>query len=218
MRKVISALMLATTAWAAPERLQNLPMDEFTRQPQLQATIDFAHFNQPLMVAAIFHETNRVRRQLGLAPFTDLPKLDEAADLKAMFGVLQGELSHENPLPLTATPAARVRAVGLAYRQVAENIARLGLFNLPTGSTRVEIRKRDGRDEYYQPGTNRPVGLRTYAEFAAAVVQAWMNSPPHRANIMDPTLVSLGCAARTCRNLMNGHEQIYAVQVFFTPR
>ncbi len=205
--------------WAATDR-QQLPGEEFARLPEVQAAIDYAKFDQLLLVAAIFQETNRVRRQLGLVPFTHLPKLDEAADLKATIGVLQGELSHENPLPLTATPADRVRAAGLSYRQVAENIARLGILDLPAGNTQLGlgVRKRQGRDEYYQLETKRTVESRTYAGFAAAVVQAWMNSPSHRANILNPEYASLGCGARAGRDLVNGHEQIYAVQVFFTPR
>jgi uncharacterized protein YkwD len=62
-------------------------------------------------------------------------------------------------------------------------------------------------------GRSRPA-----AAFAAAVVQAWMNSPSHRANIVNPGFLSLGCGARVCRDLANRHEQIYATQVFFTPR
>ncbi|HWA25952.1 MAG TPA: CAP domain-containing protein [Lacunisphaera sp.] len=191
---------------------------EFAVRPELQAEIDVGHFDGPLLAAAIFHETNRVRRSLGVPPFTAVPKLDEAADLKAVFGTLQSELSHQNPLPYTATPADRVRAVGLQYRQVAENIGRLGLLDLPASRTQVALRHRNGRDEYFHLDTWRPIARRTYAMFAAAVVEAWMESPPHRANIVNPALVSLGCSARPGRDLANGQDQIYAVQVFFTPK
>lgn len=216
MKKLVIFATLAAAGWAAPER-QQLRSEEFARLPEVQAAIDFASFDQPLMVAAIFHETNRVRRQMGLVPFTHLSKLDEAADLKAAIGVMQGELSHQNPIPLTATPADRVRAVGLSYRQVAENLARLGILDLPAGLNQAGVRKRAGRDEYYQLDTKRTLEPRTYAGFATAVVQAWMDSPAHRANIVNPGFQSLGCGARTCRDLANRHEQIYATQVFFTP-
>jgi uncharacterized protein YkwD len=217
MRCLLISSVLAVAGWGAPTWQQE-PPEVFAVRPEVQAAVDWAKFDQPLMIAAIFHETNRVRRRLGLVPFTHLPKLVEAADLKAVIGTLQGGLTHENPLPLTATPAARVRAVGLAYREVAENIGRLGLLDLPAGRTQVGVRKRDGRDEYHHLENGQPVGRRTYAGFAAVVVAAWMNSPPHRANIVNPALVSLGCGARPCRDLTNGHEQIYAVQLFFTPR
>ncbi|WP_157772218.1 CAP domain-containing protein [Lacunisphaera limnophila] len=195
-----------------------LTPEEFVRRPEVQARIDFAAFDPVLLNAAIFHETNRVRLQLGLPAFTHVPELDNAAELKAAIGVVQGELIHENPLPLTATPADRVRAVGLHYRQVAENLARLNGFDLPPGRTQVGVRTREGRQEYYHLDTKLPVVTRTYAGFAEEVVRSWMNSPPHRANIVNPELQSLGCATRPCRSVGSRHEQIYAVQVFFTPR
>lgn len=195
-----------------------LPADEFAGRPELAATIDPAAFDSALLAAAIFQETNRVRRRLGLPAFTHLTKLDEAADLKAVMGVMQSELTHDNPLPATATPADRVRYVGLDFRQVAENIARLGLLNVPPGVTQVGVRQRDGREESYLLDTGRAVPPHTYASFAARVVADWMASPPHRTNIVNPALVSLGCAARRNVSWKGRQEQVYAVQVFFTPR
>jgi uncharacterized protein YkwD len=84
--------------------------------------------------------------------------------------------------------------------------------------TQLGVRSRHGVDAFYRLDTNRPVELQTYAGFATEVVASWMKSPGHRANIVDPRLLSLGCAARPCRSLVSRHEQIYAVQVFFTPR
>lgn len=209
---VLLAGRLAGADWAA------MPAGEFARLPAVVARVDFAHFDPDLMGAAIFHETNRLRARLGLPSFAHLAKLDAAGALKAAVGVVQGELVHENPMPLNATPADRVKAVGLATRQVAENIARLGLFDLPPGETQVEVREHNGRKEYHRLGTGARLELRSYAGFAEEVVRAWMNSPPHRANIVNPELTALGCAARPCRSPVNGHEQVYAVQVFCTPR
>ena len=46
------------------------------------------------------------------------------------------------------------------------------------------------------------------APSAAALHQAWMNSPPHRQNILDPELDSLGVA------VVERDEQLFAVQDF----
>jgi uncharacterized protein YkwD len=195
--------------------------DEFAAQPAAQpaaqARLDPAQFDRALMVAAIFHETNRVRRQLGLPAFTHLSKLDEAADLKASVGVLEPELRHESALPFTATPAKRVESVGLRYSLVAENIARLSSYDLPAGTSTLGVRRRNGLDEFYRLDTGRSPELQSYAGFAAVVVASWMKSPGHRANVVNPHLVSLGCAARPCRSPISSHEQLYAVQVFFAP-
>ncbi len=206
------ALALAGPAWHA------LAPAEFEARGEPQARIDLADFDRGLMNAAIFHETNRVRQRLGLPLFTHLPKLDEAADLKAAVGVTQDELTHDNPLPMTATLVDRVSAVGLRYRMAAENLARLGVFDLPRGSTHVGVRQRKGQPEFFHLDSKRPVVNRTYAGFAEAVVESWMNSPPHRANIVNAAFTSLGCATRPTVSRLNRHEQIYAVQVFFTPR
>jgi len=194
-----------------------LSPEKFAVRPEAQARIDSAEFDEPLLNAAIFHETNRVRRQLGLPAFTHLAKLDAAADLKASVGVLEAEVKHTNDLPFTATPADRVKWVGLDYERVAENIARISSYDLPSGMTQLGVRPRHGVEEFYRLDTGRAVELQTYAGFAIQVVDSWMKSPGHRANIVDPHLVSLGCAARPCRSLISRHEQIYAVQVFFTP-
>lgn len=170
------------------------------------------------METAIFHETNRVRRRLGLPLFSHLAKLDEVADLKAVVGVVQSSLTHDNPLPLTATLADRAKQVGLEYRELAENIARVGVFDVPLGDTPVGLRTRDGRRQYFRLDTGAVVPHRTYAQLAAAVVQGWMDSPPHRAHIVNPRLSALGCAARPCPSPNGEHEQIYAVQVFLRPK
>lgn len=195
-----------------------LSPDEFAREPAAAARIDPADLHRGLLEAAIFHETNRVRRRLGLPAFTHVAKLDDAADLKATVGVIETQLSHENPVPLTELPADRVRAVGLDYARVSENIARLSAYDLPAGTDALGVREHDGHTEYYRLDTGRPVEMQTYANFAAMLVTAWMNSPPHRANIVNPQLVSLGCATRACHSLIGHHAQVYAVQVFFTPR
>ena len=195
-----------------------LSPEEFAAQPAAQARIDPEEFDRTLMAAAIFQETNRVRRQLGLARFTHVAKLDVAAERKATLGLLETEVRHTSDFPFAATPADRVKATGLDYARVAENIARISSYDLPAGMSQLGVRKKNGRDEFYRTDTGRPPELQSYAGFATQVVASWMKSPGHRENIVDPRLLSLGCAARPCRSVINRHEQIYAVQVFFTPQ
>lgn len=211
-----SLFVLAVHASAAD--WQAMKPADFGALPEVRTRVNFADFNEDLMAAAIFHATNRMRAQLGLPSFAHLPALDRAADQKAAIGVLQGRLTHENPLPLTATPADRVRAAGVDYRMVAENIAQQSLLDLPPGVTEVGVRQRGGRNEFYRVDNKQPVVLKNYADFAEAVVRAWMNSPGHRANLVNPEFTALGCAARPTRSPVARHEQVYAVQVFCTPK
>ena len=194
-----------------------LSPEEFAAQPAVQARIDPEKFDGTLLAAAIFQETNRVRRQLGLVRFTHVAKLDVAAERKASLGVFETELKHTSDFPFAATPADRVKAAGLDYARVAENLARISSYDLPAGMSQLGVRKRNGSDEFYRTDTGRPPELQTYVGFATQVVASWMKSPGHHDNIVDPRFLSLGCAARPCRSFISRHEQIYAMQVFFTP-
>ncbi|MBX3737623.1 MAG: CAP domain-containing protein [Candidatus Didemnitutus sp.] len=181
---------------------------------ELTDPIDAARLDQALLARAIFDETNRVRVQLGRKPFAREPKLDEAADTQANIGALFRPPSHTNPFPLIATPADRVRFAGLDPLRVSENIALLSIYDVPR-NTSVYWLKNDStlRDSR----TGGPVRLHTYASFAKAIVGEWMNSPGHRANIVDEKLRYLGCAVRASKS-KDDMDMIFAVQAFFTPR
>jgi uncharacterized protein YkwD len=217
---MISRLMFflgfATAAFGVTDWYALSP-EQFAAQPVAQARIDPERFDRNLMAAAIFHATNRVRLQMNLLLFTRVPKLDVAAERKASFGVFETELRHTSDFAFGRTPAERVTSAGLDYARVSENLARISSYDLPAGMTQLGVRKKNGSDEFYRTDTGLPPELQTYVGFAEMVVASWMKSPGHRENILDSRLVSLGCAARRCHSLIWRHEQIYAVQVFFTP-
>lgn len=48
------------------------------------------------------------------------------------------------------------------------------------------------------------------------VIEGWMNSPGHRANILDGKYTEIGVG--TARGEFNGHETIFVVQMFGTPQ
>ncbi|MDI1249006.1 MAG: CAP domain-containing protein [Lacunisphaera sp.] len=193
----------------------DLPAKEFWGRPELDARIDVAAFDRGLLAAAIFHETNRVREILHLPVFRNLAKLNEAADLEAAVGKFYQPPSHTNPFPSIGTPADRVRHVGLKYRRVAENIALLSIYEVEP-DVGVGITTREGRKLLVHPRTQAELKPATYRGFAATVVQAWMNSPGHRANLVEPALIYLGCSVQPSVSLM-GVDSLFCVQVFFTP-
>ena len=190
-------------------------MQDFWAQPELDAPIDVGHFNRPLMAAAIFHETNRVRQQLKLPVFRMLPKLDEAANLEAAVGKVYQPPSHTNPFPLIGTPAERVKYVGLDASRVAENIALLSIYDVDP-DVGVGMLLRDGRRVAVDPRTQAALQPASYRGFAVAVVRAWMASPGHRANLVEPKLACLGCSVQPAVNVI-GVDHLFCVQVFFTP-
>ncbi len=190
------------------------PADDFGRQPALDERIEVARFDRALMAQAIFHETNQVRIKLGLPVFRRLPKLDEAADLEAAVGKFYQPPSHTNPFPMIGTPVERVRYVGLKIEQVAENIALLSIYETNAG---VGLVVREGKKHFVHPETHAELPRATYRWFAREVVRNWMESPGHRANIVNPALACLGCSVQPSVSL-SGVDQLFCVQVFFTPK
>lgn len=209
---LISTAVVAATP--APDRLRLSPQD-FLQLPELDAMIAVDQFDRELLAEAIFHETNRVRGKFGLRPFRIFPKLDEVAALEASVGRVYQLPSHTNPFPLIGTPMERVKFVGLKPGQVAENIALLSIYDIEM-NVGVGMTVREGRRQFVHPGTHEELRSATYRKVAVNVVRGWMNSPAHRANMVSPTLLYLGCSVQPTASML-GVEQLFCVQVFFTP-
>lgn len=212
---LISAASSAPPPAATPPAPALLSPAAFAQLPALNTPLDAAHLDVPLLAAAIFHETNRIRRELHLRPFQWLAQLDQAADLQAGSGALNQAAGHENFLPALETLGDRIRHVGLEFGRIAENSALLPLVDIDV-THEIAVRREGDRRLLVDGATGRIGEPHTYASFAAAAVKAWMNSPGHRANIVNPAFHHLGCSGRSTLRL-NTAEMIACVQVFYTP-
>jgi len=212
---VAAVALTAVTAHAeAPSLTQEEPA-RFWRRAELERPIDVEAFDRPLLIAAVFHETNRRRVAEKLPRLHGGKALNEAADMQAAMMAVRMEVEHDNPLHGQHTPAERVRAAGLDPELVAENIA-MTPVPVPPIAGEVYVRIEGGRRIFSAEPGGPEVRPHTYASFARAVLDQWMNSPGHRANILDPRLTRLGCGCRPGRTI-NGMDAIYAVQVFCMP-
>ena len=152
-------------------------------------------FDHALLAAAILEESNRVRTANGVPALAHVPALDAAADEQAVYLTLAMRTEHDNPMPGEHTAAERAARAGVRGKAVAENA--------------VMMR------------TQRPAGVPgrgdTYASYAAFLLRGWMNSPGHRANLLNPDFKLTGCAARLGHGILTGDLRVYATQVFVTP-
>ncbi|HTL69134.1 MAG TPA: CAP domain-containing protein [Lacunisphaera sp.] len=209
--------VLAPAAHAVPPgRGQELSDRAFSRIKGLRAPLTLPTYDAALMAAAIFHETNRVRREAGLPAFRPMRKLDEAADLQAGIGAVLPGVDHHNPLPGLGDVADRVHSVGLEYAMVAENIALTPTLDATGLGEELRFEGNGAGRRFFDAKSGRPLVPLDYGAFAAVVVRQWMNSPEHRANILNPQLHYLGCSA-CWRREFSGLDALYSVQVFMTP-
>ena len=120
----------------------------------------------------IFELTNEDRVGEGLQPLEPMDELANAARWQSCCLAENGLLVHDSPE--CGTVNDRLLMFGLPMTDGAENIGQVP----------------DARQ--YYAGTMEPVGLYTDEEVAQRFNTGWMNSPPHRANILDPRLTHLG--------------------------
>ena len=149
-----------------------------------------ADFDSALLAREIHRASNRARTSNDRRNLKSLTQLTAAADDQAFMLALRQKVGHDNPRQDQQGPVERVRRRGLRPASVGENVAALPVLDPVTG----------------QP--------RTYREQAEALVEAWMNSPAHRDNLLNYRFGKLGCAARLA--LLPGNvPMVFAVQVFY---
>ncbi|MBN2354405.1 MAG: CAP domain-containing protein [Spirochaetales bacterium] len=198
-------------AWSADD-YASVTTTTFRRDPRFLTAIDFKAIDYPLLDAAVFYATNEIRLSRGLKPLAYSAALEEAASGHARRMAEKNFFSHTDPLDKKrATSTDRLRLAGVADPHPAENIAKE--FGLRYVGGKSVYKRGPGKFSYSPSGPLiRP---HTYLSFADAVLKSWMNSSGHRANILSPNGLELGCGARYYESgSFNNMPMFMAVQNF----
>lgn len=147
-------------------------------------------FTPEQLAAALLAETNRVRAAHGRRPFKPQEALQAAADDHALTLALSARCEHFSPLYGQRDAGERARSHGLERGRVGENVLALSPQARAEASTCESV--------------------------AAEAVAQWMDSPPHRANLLSRDFVYFGGALRFGSPLGSAAERVYGVQVFAT--
>jgi len=193
----------------------NYNAESFRKLAEVRRAIDPDNINQRLLDAAVFHETNRRRAEHRLPALGYHLKAEEMARMQAR-AMAKGEfVEHDNPDPKRKTMEDRAKVVGLQARVLAENVASTFGRRYQSGKP-FFTREERGRTVYSYEPNGPPIPMHTYASFAEALVESWMQSPGHRKNILHKEPEYLGCACELARKA-NAMETFYCAQVFFSP-
>lgn len=168
--------------------------------------MNFNDVDYDLLEAAIFYATSAERVKEGLPPFGYSYYLRLSAHLHAYDMASQNFFSHDNPNDVSKkTPFDRMNLYYVTGGKRAENIAYLPGLAFGPGE---QFYMADDGITFMSGTTEKPIAPHTYNSLAKAVLTDWMNSPGHRANILDPELLYLGCGAvlytdPSCNNMPN---------------
>lgn len=123
------------------------------------------------------------------------------------------DLTNETRLAYGKTPLIRNHKLENAAQMKAEDMAEYQYFahNSPTGVTPWYWVKKAGYDFLYA-GENLAIDFTQSQD----VEEAWMKSPTHKANILNSKFEEIGIATK--EGIFNGHNTIYVVQTFATPK
>jgi uncharacterized protein YkwD len=169
-------------------------VDDFRSYGPANQILDFDNLDYPLLNAAIFYESNRMRIQNGVKSFIHSRALEEAAFLHAKDMAELNFFSHHNPYDgEKRTPFQRMALFGIDGGHRAENIAEMFGIQYEPGTQIMQPEKGAKVFRTYRTGT--VIQNHTYISFSEALLRGWMKSPGHRANIMKENLKYLGCGA-----------------------
>lgn len=201
---------------AKPERFRDHTPAEFRKLEEAKQEINPAAFDEELLAAAIFHETNARRVELELPALKFHPQVRDAALAHAKHLAKHKYLSHGTPeKDQNTTPSERLAAQGLQVGFSAENVAFNFAIQLESGRP-FHTREEGGRPVYSYEAGGRPLPRHSYTTFAEAILKQWMESPGHRQNIVAKDAEFLGVGSALSKS-ENGVDTIFCNQSFFTP-
>ena len=122
------------------------------------------------------------------------------------------DLTNDERADLAAAPLQRNTLLDQAAQQKAQHMAANEYFAhfAPDGTTPWSFFKSSGY-VYAHAGENLAIHFTDSTE----VVEAWMQSPAHRKNIVDTKYTEIGVG--TAKGKFDGYDTVYVVQLFGTP-
>jgi len=176
-----------------PDLYGQFDHESFLESPYVDRPVVFGDVDYPLLHAAIFFETNRMRTMNRLQPFVHSRALEKIAHEHSRDMVAHDFFSHESVVKGRETMTKRLATVGIVNAVAAENIAYFPALEYEAGKPVFTPAQNGGYFSYTYKG--EPLSNRTYLSAARAVVDQWMNSSLHRANILDARYTYLGVGA-----------------------
>lgn len=183
---VVSLSSPAQSVWES-EYYNRYNHHNFTTFAHFDSVIHPNQFDHALLNAAVFFETNRQRVLYGLAPLKHHSSVEQCAQGHSNDMANFHFFSHTSTVPGKYTLSQRAEKVGFRDAYIGENIFIYSVLDFTgksyyTTSQKGKFIGADGKE----------IKSHTYLSLAKELVSGWMNSPGHRANILNRNYTHAG--------------------------
>tara|TARA_Y100000589_G_scaffold63902_1_gene55374 strand:- start:2302 stop:2988 length:687 start_codon:yes stop_codon:yes gene_type:complete len=167
---------------------------DFLSDENLKNRIDLLNLDLHFLNAAVFHLTNIERSNADLPLFGFHENLYKSAAIHSESMNEHDYFDHINRIQKKwRTPKDRILYFDSSYRSLAENILENNLLEHKGDVLEYRTVKNSDGTLLFLDLNGQEIKYGTYLFIAKRLVLQWMNSPPHRANILDVNLRLLGC-------------------------
>jgi uncharacterized protein YkwD len=196
--------LLSLFAWGFPFFFQTdlsffeMNPNEFLAIPAIYQPIDARNPDTQLLDATVFHLSNQLRRKYHLTSLTFSPILYKIVSQHSEAMIEKNFYSHENPYSSQKRKLAnRVFSQTNEFTQLAENLAENDIIYTKNNEFCYNEPSRRGGDfEFIDCDSGKPLPMQNYRELAQNIVNSWMESPPHRANLLNKNYKAMACSGR----------------------
>lgn len=203
MKYLFFVLLIPQTILAQKDSLlYKMTAVEFMKKVEVNQPINPRSPNYELLDAALFHATNEERVKFKLPAFVYHPIIHKVAKGHSEAMIELDFYNHENPYrPANKYLQDRILQQTKLFRMMGENIAQHDILGGDDNRFCFKTPSVAGSDYVFlNCETKKPIPMKTYAELARAVINGWINSPHHRANILNPQFTVMACAGRLSKN------------------
>ncbi len=185
LESIVDGRNIPTSSQWTEDKYSEFTDQTFSTYAPAKEVIDFKNVDYPLLNAVLYYATSRERRKLGMKPFRYSPLCEQAAYAHAQDMVNLDFYSHTSKVKGKETLKDRLDLVGIQNSLAGENIIASFGIDYKAG-TPVYTPDQNLNKKFSYQRNGPPIGNHTYIGLAESLLEAWMNSPPHRRNILNP--------------------------------
>lgn len=210
-RMYVFLFTVALLRWSPGQ--QSLAHEVLTKPPGCDQHINYDYLNVALIEETILYFVNVERQNQGKSILCADTLLALSARLHSQEMASLHYLKHESPSPQNKTLRNRLNNVGIELpgSKYGENLGVdyvLHIAGIPFITKWIT-----GKARYYYSDGRQEIQPQTYEHFAKGMVSSWMQSPGHKANLLEADFTHIGIGA--AKGKYNKLNAIYVTQNFW---